>query len=206
MFALKIAFLNRTFCLSLLAALAAASLSLSAAAQEAPPAAASAPKYTVYLGGAYSRIRQVPVSYSGLIGGKAMVDRDFGKYFQLMASGDYYQLGTGHGSIPNKGNPTMTTVLLGPQVHFDLFSDFGGFVFGELGGEHTGNEQMTPNISFAGGFGGGAYYKLNSRLSLVLMGDRVAASFSLPNTTTQNAYSTHKTWNARGSFGVAYRF
>lgn len=203
---MKIALLNRTFCFLFLAALAAASLSLSAAAQEAPPAAASTPKYQLYVGGAYSRIRQVPETYSGLIGGKAILDRDFGKYFQLMASGDYYQMGTGHSDIPNKGNPNIITVLGGPQVHFDLFSNIGGFVFAELGGEHTGNEHMTPNISFAGGFGGGAYYKLSSRLSLQLMGDRVAASFSLPNTNQQNAYSTHKTWNARGSFGIAYRF
>ena len=42
-------------------------------------------KYEVYVGAAYSRFRQATESYSGLIGGKVSVARDWGKYFQLIA-------------------------------------------------------------------------------------------------------------------------
>jgi hypothetical protein len=42
---------------------------------------------------------------------------------------------------------------------------------------------MTPSISFAGGFGGGLTYSLTRNWAVQLTGDRVAASFSLPNNT-----------------------
>jgi hypothetical protein len=171
-----------------------------------PSQAQAAPKYEVFVGVAYSRLRQVPVSYSGLVGGKASVSRDFGKYFQLMGSGDYYSLGTGHSDIPNKGNPTIYTFLVGPALHAELFGDLSGVVFGEIGGEHTGGEGVTPNISFAGGFGGGLTYNLNRKFAVQLTGDRVAASFSLPNNNPVLANSTSRTWNARGTFGLVYRF
>jgi hypothetical protein len=61
-----------------------------------PPEQSATYKYEVYVGAAYSRIRQVPESYSGLVGGKVSVGRDWGKYFQLAGSGDYYTVGTGH--------------------------------------------------------------------------------------------------------------
>jgi hypothetical protein len=65
---------------------------------------------------------------------------------------------------------------------------------------------MTPSISFAGGFGGGLAYSLRRNFAVQLTGDRVAASFSLPNNTPALAYSTHRTWNARATLGVVYRF
>ncbi len=195
--------LKRRIVLTVLAAL----LPVAASAQvEAPPPAASAPKYEVYLGGAYSRVRQVPNTYSGLVGGKATVGRDWGKYFQLFASGDYYKLGTGHSEIINKGNPSIYTFMVGPAIHAPLYGNLSGLFFGEVGGEHTGGESITPNISFAGGFGGGLNYSLNSRWGLQLAADRVAASFSLPNNTPALAYSTHRTWNARFTGGVVFRF
>jgi hypothetical protein len=65
---------------------------------------------------------------------------------------------------------------------------------------------MTPNIAFAGGFGGGVTYDLGHNMAERLAGDRVGASFSLANNTPQLAYSTHLTWNARVTLGVVYRF
>jgi hypothetical protein len=175
--------------------------------EAAPGPAQAAPyKYEAYVGVAYSRQRQVPVSYSGLLGGKAMVGRDFGKYFQLMASGDYYKVGLGHGYLPNPGNPYIYTFLVGPAIHATLYENLSGVFFAELGAEHTGNEHETPNLSFAGGFGGGLGYSLNRRFGLQLTADRVAASFSLPNNNAQQGYSTNRTWNARATFGVVYRF
>ena len=79
-------------------------------------------------------------------------------------------------------------------------------IFGELGGEHTGGEQMTPEISFAGGIGGGATYSVNQHLGLRLTGDRIAQSFSLSNNSPALALSSHKSWNPRFTFGVTYRF
>jgi hypothetical protein len=163
-------------------------------------------KYEAYAGAAYTRLRQVPVSYSGLVGGKASLARDWGKYFQLMASGDYYSVGTGRSNLQNPGNPTVYTFLVGPALHADLFWKLSGQAFAQVGGEHTGGENMTPSISFAGGFGAGLDYNLKHNLAVRLTGDRIAASFSLPGATSENAYSTHRTWNARGSVGVVYRF
>ena len=65
---------------------------------------------------------------------------------------------------------------------------------------------MTPNISFAGGFGGGLTYNMSSRLAVRLTGDRVGASFSLPNNTPALSYSSNRTWNARATIGVVCRF
>ncbi len=202
--------LKRTLLFLLAAAIPALLMSQGATAQvnteAAPGPAQAAPKYEVFVGVAYSRLRQVTQSYSGLVGGKASVTRDFGRYFQLMGSGDYYSLGTGRSGIPNKGNPTIYTFLAGPALHAELFGNLSGVVFGEIGGEHTGGESVTPNISFAGGFGGGLTYNLNRKFAVQLTGDRVAASFSLQNNNPNLANSSNRTWNARGTFGLVYRF
>ncbi len=203
--------LKRTLLFLFLGVAGVALTALPAASQVNPEAAPgpqqAAPfKYEAFVGFAYSRLRQVPVSYSGLLGGKATVARDWGKYFQLMGSGDYYRIGTGHKGLPNPGNPSIYTFLVGPALHATLYENLSGVFFGEVGGEHTGGEQMTPSISFAGGFGGGLAYSLNSKFAVQLTADRVAASFSLPNNSSQQAYSTNRTWNARATFGVLYRF
>ena len=123
-----------------------------------------------------------------------------------MGSVDYYKLGTGHAGLPNPGDPSIYTFLVGPALHATLYENLSGVVFAELGGEHTGGERMTPSISFAGGFGGGLAYSLSRNWAVQLTGDRVAASFSLPNNTPQLGNSTNRTWNTRGTFGVVYRF
>ena len=183
--------LKRTVIISILGA--AAALVPVAAAGQINPEAAPGPdqgtqsyKYEVYGGVAYTRIRQVPstVSYSGLIGGKAYVARDWGKYFELMGSVDYYTVGIGHGYLPSPGHPTVYTVLLGPALHATIYDKLSGVVFAQLGGEHTGGESMTPYISFAGGFGGGLGYSLSHNFAIQLTVDRVGASFSLPNNTS----------------------
>jgi hypothetical protein len=203
--------LKRTLLFLFFGAVAGALTALPAASQVNPeaapgPAQAAPKKYEVYAGLAYSRLRQVPVSFSGLIGGKVSLSRDWGKYFQLMGSGDYYRVGTGHKSLPSPGNPSIYTFLVGPAIHATLYDNLSGVFFGEVGGEHTGGEKMTPSISFAGGFGGGLAYDVGHNFGVQLTADRVAASFSLPNNTTQLGYSTHRTWNARATFGLVYRF
>ena len=198
---------------SLLAVVGAVLAPLSAKGQVNPEAASGPPqtanpKYEAYVGLAYTRLRQVPVSYSGLVGGKASLARDWGKYFQLMGSVDYYRVGTGHKGLPNPGDPSVYSFLVGPGLHATLYENLSGVFFAELGGEHTGGENMSPNTSFAGGFGGGLAYSLGRSLAVRLTGDRVAASFPLPNpnNTPNLGYSTNRTWNARATFGVVYRF
>ncbi len=111
--------LKRTLLLLSLAATGAGLAALPAAGQvnpEAAPAQAQAApyKYEVYAGVAYSRLRQVPVSFSGLVGGKVSLARDWGKYFQLMGSVDYYKLGTGHKSLTESGRPIDLYIHGGP--------------------------------------------------------------------------------------------
>ena len=204
--------MKRTFLFSMLAVLSAALMPQPAASQVNPEAAPSAEqggaayKYEVYAGAAYTRLRQVPNSYSGLVGGKVSLARDWGKYFQLMGSGDYYTVGTGHSGISSPGHPTVYTFLVGPALHVDIYGKASGLIFAQVGGEHTGGENMTPSISFAGGFGGGIAYSLTPKFAVQLTGDRVGASFSLPNNTPHLAYSTNRTWDARATLGVVYRF
>jgi hypothetical protein len=204
--------LKRTLLCLMLAAVPAAMTPAAATGQVNPEAAPSAPqsgapfKYTGYAGFAYTSLNQVNQSRYGLIGGKFSVTRDWGKYFGLSGVIDYYKPPLSHASPGNPGDPSVYTFMVAPEVHATLYENLSGLFFAEIGGEHTGGEGMTPTISFAGGFGGGLEYALNSRFAIRAEGDRVGASFSLSNNTPQLAYSTHRTWNARGTIGVVYHF
>lgn len=194
---------------TILAVLPAALAPLTASGQVNPEAAPSpvqagpSYKYVVYGGFAYTSLNQVNLSRYGLMGGKVSLTRNYGKYFGLTGAVDYFKPALGSG---NPGDPSVYTFMVAPELHATLYDNIEGLFFAELGGEHTGGEKMTPNISFAGGFGGGLQYNLNSRLGIRAEGDRVAGSFSLTNNSPQLAYSTHMTWNARASIGVVYRF
>jgi len=195
--------------LSLVATLAA----LPAGAQvnpEAGPGAGPAPlRFDAYGGFAYTSLNQVNTSRYGLIGGKGMVTRDWGRYFGLMGAVDYYRppiKSTPAGSIGNPGDASVYSILGGPEVHAQLYENLHGLFFLEMGAEHTGGEGMIPDTSFAGGFGGGMEYNVTDRIAVRAVGDRVGASFSLIDNTPQMANSTHRTWNARATFGVVYRF
>jgi len=183
-------------------------LPLAAAGQATPPAPVSAPKYEAYVGTGYTSLNQVNQSRYGLMGVQGALTRDWGKYFGLRGSGAYFKwpAGSGSGVNANPGNPSVYTVMVAPEVHFPLFQKLSGGIFGELGVEHTGGEKMIPDTSFAGGFGGEATYDLSRRLAVRLSGDRVMASFSLRNNSSQLSNSTHMTSNARGFLGLVYRF
>lgn len=163
-------------------------------------------KWEAFGGFAYTSLNQVNQSRFGLMGARAGVTRDFGKHFGLTALGGYYKTPTGTGGGGNPGNPSVYSLLAGPEFRANLFGNFDGFVHGLMGVEHTAGEHMTPNISFAGGFGGGLMYNMSQHWALRASGDRVGASFSLSNNTPQLGYSPHLHWNARGEFGVVFRF
>jgi len=199
--------LKRNLLLSMLALIPAALMPLAASCQIAPERA-PAPERTgpvyrwqAYAGFTYTSLNQVNNSRYGLIGVNASITRDFGKYFGITAEGaDFFKaLEAG-----NPVNATVYQVLVGPSVHVDIWGKISGFGHGLLGVEHTGGGGEIPNISFAGGFGGGAEYSLGKRLALRASGDKILSSFvEDPN---HLGYSPHMRSNARAGVGVVYRF
>jgi len=195
--------------LFILAMVPAAFLPLAATSQIAPDRPARAEqteptyKWEAFIGYGYTSLNQVNQSRYGLQGINMSLTRDWGRYFGLTADGAGYSTPISAG---NPGSPTVDTVLFGPVLHFTMFKNFDGFVRGLLGGEHTGGENQTPNISFAGGGGGGVDWKLSSRVSLRASGDDIAASFSPIDNSKALAYSPHMTRNPRAAFGLVYRF
>jgi hypothetical protein len=203
--------LKRTFPLTILALVIALLSPLAATSQVAPTRRAATTndegepiyKYKIYAGYGYTSLNQVNQSRYGLQGVEATLTRDFGKYFALAADGGYYKPPIAGG---NPGDPLVDVVLFGPEFHAPIYGHYSGFFRGLIGGEHTGGEGMTPNISFAGGIGGGIEYSLRGRLAVRASGDDIASSFSLNNNTPLLAYSPHEHWNARASIGVVYKF
>lgn len=206
--------MNRMFLFSILAVVSAALLPLAATSQSSSSGGSNASepvektyKYEVYAGYAYTSLNQVNQSRYGLQGVNLSVTRDFGRYFGVMAEGDFYNKSFGSPEVIGSTiEPTVTSVLFGPVIHANIYGHFGGFVHGLLGGEHTGGESQTPNISFAGGLGGGLEYTLTNRFSLRASGDIIGASFSLTGNSPQLGYSPHRTWDSRASIGVVYHF
>jgi hypothetical protein len=195
--------------LFILAMVSAACMPLAATSQIAPDRPARTEptdptyKWEAFAGYGYTSLNQVNQSRYGLQGVNLSLTRDWGKYFGLTADGAFYSMPIASG---DPGNPTVDTVLFGPVLRVPMFKNIDGFVHGLLGGEHSGGESQTPNISFAGGFGGGMEYKLNARISLRASGDDIIASFSPINNTKILAYSPHMTRNPRAAIGVVYRF
>jgi hypothetical protein len=206
--------LKRMFLRTILAAFAAVLIPLTATSQAAPAegsASAQAQpsyKYEAYAGFGYTSLNQVNESRYGLMGVDLSLTRDFGKYFGLSVMGNYYKppLGGGNGPNGNPGDPSIYEALVGPEVHAVIYNNVSGFFHGGLGVEHTGGEDQTPNLSFAGGFGGGLIYNLSSRLAVRVSGDRIGAAFSVRNNSTELSNSPHRTWNSSASIGVIYRF
>lgn len=200
--------MKRKFLLSILAVIPAMFVPLAATCQIAPdrgaaPAERAEPsyKYEFSAGYGYTSINQVNQSRYGLQGVEASLTRDWGKYFGLTANGAYYSQPIASG---NPTSPTVDAVLFGPVFHANLYGRLDGFVRVLLGGEHTGGISATPNISFAGGAGGGMDYKLSPHFSLRASGDDIASSFV--EDPQHLGYSPHMHRNSRASFGVVYKF
>jgi hypothetical protein len=194
---------------SILAVVAAALLPLAATSQIAPerqkrPEQAESPyKWEAFAGYGYTSLNQVNQSRYGLQGVNLSLTRDWGRYFGITADGAYYSTPIATG---NPGKPIVDVVLFGPVLHANLYGHVDGFFHVLLGGEHTGGESQTPNISFAGGAGGGLEYRLSQRFAVRASGDDIASAFSLINNTKALAYSPHMRRNSRATFGVVYRF
>ena len=182
-------------------------------AEKAPEKPVASHKYEVFVGYGYTSLNQVYQARYGLQGVNASVTRDWGRFFGLTADGAYYKyaLNTGGaGNFGNPGNPSVETFLMGPVLHAPLFGHIDGYVRVLLGGAHTGGENATPNISFAGGYGGGIDYRLTHKFSLRLGGDDIQSSF-LANANssvcgTGSNCTANKHGNSRADFGIVYKF
>jgi hypothetical protein len=205
--------LTRKLLLSILAVVPALMMPLAATSQIAPDRPARAErtertyKYEAFAGYGYTSLNQVNQSRNGLQGVDFSLTRDWGKYFGLTADGGVYQYAY---DTTNPGSPSVDMVLFGPVVHANLYGRVDGFIHVLLGGEHTAGENATPNISFAGGFGGGLDYKLSPHFALRVSGDKILSSFAA-NTdqsvcSASSDCSPHERSNARASLGLVYRF
>ena len=201
--------MKRKWLISLLALIPATLLPLAAAAQATPDTATrterpeSPYRNSVYAGAGYTSINQVNQSRYGLTGFNLAYTRDFGRFFGLTADGAYYPGAIRSG---NPGNPKVWYLLAGPELHAPLFSKLNGFGRGLLGAAHTGGTGQTPDVSFAGGVGGGLEWVLNPKFRIRASGDYIGSSFSVTNNTPELGYSPHLRWNARAGVGVVYRF
>lgn len=160
-------------------------------------------KYQAFAGFAYTSLNQVNQSRYGLIGFNFELSRNFGRYLALTGDGAYFP---GSYASGNPGNPTVTMILGGPELHAPLYGKVSGYFRGLIGGESTGGVGATPRVSFAGGPGGGLEYVLSPRWVVRASGDYILSAFSVTNNTPQLGNSPHTRGNARATAGVAYRF
>ncbi|UWZ84104.1 hypothetical protein [Occallatibacter riparius] len=181
---------------------------LAVAAQVAPdrPARPTSdePKNVVYAGMSYTSINQVNQSRYGLVGANIEYTRNFGRWFGAVADGAYY---FGSFQSGNPGDPTVYHIMGGAELHAPIFENWNLFARALLGVAHTGGENMSPDLSFAGGPGVGLEHIFkNKHWGVRASGDYIGASFSLRNNTPQQSNSPHRTFNGRGGIGVEYRF
>lgn len=200
--------MKRTILFSILAAASAALMPVAVAAQAAPASGSAqaerverAYKYQAYVGYGYTSINQVNQSRNGLQGVDLSLTRDFGKYFGLTAQGGYYKYPY---DTTNPGDPSVSMILAGPEVHAPFVGKSSVFVHVLMGGQHTGGESITPDIAFALGLGMGMDYRLKGRFALRTFGDIIDTS------TAQDpdhlGYSTHRHANAHATIGLVYMF
>ena len=200
--------MKRNFLLSILAVIPAVLLPLAATCQ-VTPAAGSEPaeqaershKYEVFAGFGYTSLNQVNQSRYGLEGVNISVTRNLGKYFGVTADGVYYMRPVASG---NPGDPKVYAILAGPVIEAPLFGKISGLVHVLIGVEHTGGESQRPDVSFAGGLGGGLEYRLSPHFSLRATGDDIASSFTVRDPLPGD--SPHERWNSRATIGVVYKF
>ena len=207
--------MKRKLLLSILAIVPAAFLPLAATSQLIHSRHSEAPaekpvtshKYEVFAGYGYTSLNQVNQSRYGLQGVNVSVTRDWGRFFGLTADGAYYKYSLEQG---NPGNPSVDMFLMGPVLHAPLFGRMDGFLRVLLGGAHTGGENATPDISFAGGIGAGMDYKLTPHFALRASGDDILSSFSANANSsvcgTGSNCTAHRRGNSRAAFGLVYKF
>lgn len=169
-------------------------------------------KYEIYAGYGYTSLNQVNGSRYGLQGPELSVTRNFGKHIGIIADGAYYKYPLSKPVVLGLTNaPVVDSVLLGPVFRANIWGKYSGFVQVLLGGIHTGGYNQSPNVSFAGGAGGGMEYKVSQHLAIRAAGDDIASSFTVIGTPSvpdpaASGLSPHRTRSSRATFGVVYKF
>jgi outer membrane receptor protein involved in Fe transport len=158
-------------------------------------------RYEASAGYGYTSLNQLNQSRSGLQGVELSITREFTRHFGVLADGAYYKYAIKSG---NPGSPAVDAVLFGPVVHAELYGHVSGFVRAFLGGEHTAGNGTIPNVSFAGGFGGGLEYSLSPRWSLRASGDDILSSFVQD--PDHLGYSPHRRGNGRAALSAVFHF
>jgi hypothetical protein len=200
--------LKSTLLLSIVAVASALVVPMAARGQvapERPPKDLSGPdyKYQAFIGYGYTSLNQVNQSRSGLQGVTASVMRGFGDHFGLKIDGGHYAWAV-TSSNAGVGNPTVDLFLAGPVIRGNIFEKWSAYAEALIGGAHTGNVAIRPDVSVAGGFGIGVDYNMRPRWSLRMYGDDIGSSFTL--VPYQSGFSPHRRFNARAGIGLAYRF
>ena len=149
--------MKSTLLLSIVAVASALVVPIAARGQvqpERPPKDLSGPdyKYQAFVGWGYTSLNQVNKSRSGLQGVSASVMRGFGDHFGLKIDGGHYAW-TVTSSNAAVGNPSVDLFLAGPVVHANVFEKWSAYAEALIGGAHTGNVSIRPDVSVAGGFG-----------------------------------------------------
>lgn len=198
--------MKSTLLISIVAVASAIAVPMAARGQiapERPPKDVSGPtyKYQAFVGWGYTSLNQVNQSRSGLQGVSASVTRDFGDHFGLKVDGGHYAWPV---NAQNTGHPSVDLFLAGPVIRGNIFEKWSAFAEALIGGAHTGNVSIKPDVSFAGGVGVGLDYNFTPRMALRMYGDDIGSSFTL--VPYQPGFSPHRRFNARGSIGLAYRF
>jgi len=162
--------------------------------------------YHLYLGAAETSQNQLVHAHGFLLGYQAAISRDMGKYFDLTAQGGSFFHSLSSTNRSESGySPSVSQILVGPEVHGPLFGRVSGSLRILVGGSHTGGGGIVnpnPSVSFAYGYGAGLQYQLSTHWSIRVYGDDIHASF------TQGApeNTPHAHNNAQSSLGLAYRF
>ena len=198
--------LKRKLLFGIWAVTAALLMPVAANCQIAPERTSSQPtgpeyKYHAFVGFGYTSLNQVSQSNSGLQGVTASVTRDWGRFFGVTVQGGDYRWTV---TRANAGNPTVDYFLAVPVIHAPLYGPTSLFIHGLLGVAHTGGVSIRPDVSFAGGLGIGADYRLSPHFGIRLQGDDILSSFTIQ--PYQAGDSPHRHSNAHATIGVTYKF
>ncbi len=157
------------FLFSMLAVVSAALMPLPASSQVNPEAApgpeqgGATYKYEAYAGAAYTPHQAGARFVQRIAGRKGVTGPRLGKIFSTHGIGGLLHGGDRPRWISESRPPDDLHVHGWAGAPCQPLRKFSGLVFAEVGGEHTGGENMTPSISFAGGFGGGLAYNLSRK-------------------------------------------
>ena len=73
------------------------------------------------------------MSRYGLLGGKASLTRDWGKYFRTHGHRATTTVNRPAAQLRDPGDPSVYTFMVGPELHANLYGNLSGLVFARAG-------------------------------------------------------------------------